>query len=167
MLKRSRLIIFFIILIIIVMFDLRITFQISYYINNNLNAILTEYNKGLYDFLKSNDEDDILSSIRIAEQFEISNQEILINLSLTNLLFRKQNKKYIDYIRNLLNYSRQLYVSPKNNNTLNEIYSINEQIINLSSDVKTKGILKTLSMQKQIITLVDKANFIMADSIRN
>lgn len=163
--NKNSLIYLFIITFLLAL-DLRTTLKISYFYQTSLNAILTEYNKGLQEFKKSNNPEDIRSSVRIAEQINISEPESLNGLTLTNILFKKQNQKCIDYIKILLDFSREIYINPSNKNTIIEVYENNEKIINLTSEVKSKGIIKTLNLQKEINLLIDKSFVDIADYIR-
>lgn len=89
--NKNSLIYLFIITFLLAL-DLRTTLKISYFYQTSLNAILTEYNKGLQEFKKSNNPEDIRSSVRIAEQINISEPESLNGLTLTNILFKNKIK---------------------------------------------------------------------------
>lgn len=154
------------ILMLLIMLDLRITLKVSYFYQANLNAILTEYNKGLQGYINSNNENEIRSSIRIAEQVNISELESLNHLSLTSFLFSNQNQKTVDYIRELFKFSNQLYFKQIDKNILNEIFNINNKIVDLTSEVKSNGTIKTLDIQGQVNLLIDKAYVIMSNSMK-
>ncbi|MCX7903162.1 MAG: hypothetical protein N2486_01495 [Caloramator sp.] len=164
--SNKNLIIFLFIIALLLALDLRATLKISYFYQSSLNAILTEYNKGLQEFINSNNPEDIRSSIRIAEQINISEPESLDGLTITNILFKRQNQKCIDYIKILLDFSREIYINPSNKNIIIEIYENNEKIINLTSEVKSNGIIKTLNLQKEINFTIDKSFVDIADYIR-
>lgn len=164
--SNKNLIIFLFIIALLLALDLRATLKISYFYQSSLNAILTEYNKGLREFINSNNPEDIRSSIRIAEQINISEPKSLDGLTITNILFKRQNQKCIDYIKILLDFSREIYINPSNKNIIIEIYENNEKIINLTSEVKSKGIIKTLNLQKEINFTIDKSIVDIADYIR-
>lgn len=65
-----------------------------------------------------------------------------------------------------MDFSREIYINPSNKNTIIEVYENNEKIINLTSEVKSKGIIKTLNLQKEINLLIDKSFVDIADYIR-
>ncbi|MCX7904954.1 MAG: hypothetical protein N2486_10660, partial [Caloramator sp.] len=92
--------------------------------------------------------------------------ESLNHLSLTSFLFSRQNQKAVNYIGKLFEFSNQLYFKQIDKKILNDIFNINNKIVDLTSVVKSNGIIKTLYIQRQVNLLIDKANVIMSNSIR-
>ena len=121
------------------------------FVNSYVNATLTEYNKGIYEVNSTDStkgkQEAIKSSLRILEQVNLSQLELLTKNNIAN---DKNNNLTVEYFNNLLGYTKCIYVNfqEKDNESLEKIYCKNQELINLTSNLKTRNIFSYSKEEK-------------------